>query len=307
VTTARLTFPLVPRGRVIGLSFGTLRSLHRGAGTDIAGTRPYIPGDDMDAIDWGASARLSTARGTDEFIVRERFAEEAPKVMIICDRRPEMAHFAPPLPWLDKRGAMHAAIELILASSGAAAGYVGYLDFADGAAHWRPPKGERKLIEIRDERLMSPEYGGPVDWLERSFAHLAEYPRAITAGTFLFLLSDFLAPPSEDLWLRAFEHRWDVVPVIIQDPVWEQSFPDVPGIVMPLRDARSGRMAPVRLRRKEAETRRAANEERLDGFLAQLRDLDIDPVLVSSADPADVLASFLEWTDVRRVRRMARS
>ena len=70
----RLTFPLVPRRGVIGISFGTMRSLRRGTGTDIAGSRPYRPGDDMDAIDWAASARLSTARARDEFVVRERFA-----------------------------------------------------------------------------------------------------------------------------------------------------------------------------------------------------------------------------------------
>jgi len=98
VTNARLTFPLVPRRRVIGLSFGTMRSLRRGTGTDVAGSRPYRPGDDMDAIDWAASARISTARGSDEFIVRERFAEESPKVVIVCDRRPEMSYFSPSLP-----------------------------------------------------------------------------------------------------------------------------------------------------------------------------------------------------------------
>ena len=106
---ARLTFPLVPRRRVIGLSFGTMRSLRRGSGTDVAGSRPYRPGDDMDAIDWAASARLSTREGSDEFVVRERFAEEAPRVVIVCDRRPEMAFFAPPLPWLDKPQAMRHA------------------------------------------------------------------------------------------------------------------------------------------------------------------------------------------------------
>ena len=47
----------------------------------------------MDSIDWAASARLSSARGTDEFVVRERFADEAPRVIIVCDRRPEMAAF----------------------------------------------------------------------------------------------------------------------------------------------------------------------------------------------------------------------
>ena len=307
MTTARLTFPLVSRGRIVGLSFGTLKSMHRGAGTDIAGSRPYHPGDDMDAIDWGASARLSTAKGSDEFLVRERFAEEAPRVMIVCDRRPEMAHFVPPLPWLDKPGAMRQAIELILASAGASGGYVGYLDFADGDPHWRPPKGERKLLELQDERLMSSEFDGPPDWLERSFVHLAGHPRAITAGTFVFVLSDFLLPPSKEVWLRALEHRWDVVPVVIQDPTWEQSFPEVSGIVVPLRDPRTGRISPVRLRAKEVTERKAANEERLVALLEMLRALDLDPVLLSSGEIPEILASFLSWTELRRVRRILRA
>ena len=67
MANARPTFTFVPRRRVIGLSFGTMRSLHRGAGTDIAGSRPYRRGDAMDVIDWAASARLSTARNADEF------------------------------------------------------------------------------------------------------------------------------------------------------------------------------------------------------------------------------------------------
>src|SRR5918997_5528759 len=99
-----------------------MRSLRRGSGSDIAGSRPYRPGDDMDEIDWAASARLSTARGQDEFIVRERFAEEAPKIVIVSDRRPQMAHYAPPLPWLDKPRAMRTTVELLLASAGAAGG-----------------------------------------------------------------------------------------------------------------------------------------------------------------------------------------
>jgi uncharacterized protein (DUF58 family) len=307
VPAARLSFPLVPRGRVVGLSFGALRSFHRGAGTDVAGSRPYVPGDDMDAIDWPASARLSTARGADEFLVRERLAEEAPRVMIVCDRRPEMSFFAPPLPWLDKPRAMRVAVELILASAGAAGGYVGYLDFADGEAHWRPPKGERKLIELRDQRLQSSEFGGPADWLERSVAHLAEYPRAITAGTFVFVLSDFLAPYPTDVWLGAVERRWDVVPVVIQDPTWEQSFPDVGGIVVPFRDPRTGRRAGARLRAKDATARRMENEERRRALLATFASVDLDPVLVSSDDPADVLGAFLAWAERRRARRALRS
>src|SRR6516164_1745036 len=93
---AAATFPLVPRRRVIGLAFGGMRSARRGLGSDVAGSRPYHPGDDIDTIDWNASARLSAARGTDEFIVREDFADESPRVVVVCDRRPELAVGAPP-------------------------------------------------------------------------------------------------------------------------------------------------------------------------------------------------------------------
>ena len=304
MANARPTFTFVPRRRVIGLSFGMMRSLHRGAGTDIAGSRPYRRSDSMDVIDWAASARLSTARDADEFLVRERFAEEAPKIILVCDRRPSMAHFGPPLPWLDKPAAMRAVVELVLASAGASGGYVGYLDFADGDAHWRQPKGERKLLEIRDQRLESSEFGSPADWLDRSIAYLAERRRAASAGTFVFVLSDFIPAPHEDLWLTASEHRWDVVPVVIQDPTWEQSFPDVSGIIVSLRDATSGRVAEVRLRAQEAARRRAANEARTRGLLELFGSLDIDPILVSSSDPAEVLAPFLVWADLRRSRRI---
>ena len=48
------TFPLIPRRRVLGLPFGGLHSLRRGLGSDVAGSRPYQPGDDIDKIDWYA-------------------------------------------------------------------------------------------------------------------------------------------------------------------------------------------------------------------------------------------------------------
>ena len=300
----RLTFPLVPRRRVHGVSFGTMRSLRRGSGTDIAGSRPYYPGDNMDAIDWAASARLSTARGQDEFVVRERFAEEAPKILIVCYRRPQMAHFAAPLPWLDKPEAMRHTVELVLASAGAAGGFVGYLDYADGEPHWRQPKGERKLIELKDERLWSLEYGGPADWLERSFAHLADHRRAVSPGTFVFVISDFVPAVPESVWLTAMANRWDLVPIVIQDPMWEQSFPDVSRIVVSLRDPGTGRVTPVRLRKDEARRRKEANEERVAELLRAFHYLDVDPVLISSSDRAEILTAFLEWTDLRRTRRV---
>ncbi len=261
----------------------------------------------MDVIDWAASARLSTARGSDEFVVRERFAEEAPRVVVICDRRPAMSYFGAPLPWLDKPLAMRNLFELILASAAAAGGFVGYLDQADGETFWRPPQLERRLLKLRNERLESPDFAAPADWLEQSFDHLVEHRRSVTAGTFLFVLSDFVPAPSNNVWFTAIENRWDIVPVVIQDPTWEQGFPDVHGISVPLRDAESGRTIHVRLKRDEIEVRRAANEERVANLLTQFQELDLDPIVVSASEPTEILTSFLGWAELRRVRRVVQA
>src|SRR3954469_8879569 len=121
-------FPLVPRRRVIGLAFGGVRSARRGVGSDVASTREYQPGDDVAWMDWAASARLSAARGSDEFIVRERFADEAPRVVVLVDRRPPMALPGATLRRLDKPRAIATAVELIGLSAVAARSLTGYLD-----------------------------------------------------------------------------------------------------------------------------------------------------------------------------------
>jgi uncharacterized protein (DUF58 family) len=71
---AEPSFPLLSRRRGTGLIGGTRRSVHRGGGFEIVSSRPYRRGDNVRAIDWKASARMSSARLSDEFIVREHFA-----------------------------------------------------------------------------------------------------------------------------------------------------------------------------------------------------------------------------------------
>jgi hypothetical protein len=58
------------------------------------------------------------------------------------------------------------------------------------------------------------------------------------------------------------------------------------------------------LRKGEASARRAANEARLHELAETFRLLDIDPIVIASSDPAEILASFLVWTDLRRTRRV---
>jgi uncharacterized protein (DUF58 family) len=302
VAGAAGTFPLVPRRRLIGLAFGGVRSARRGLGDDIAGSRPYYPGDDVDLIDWNASARLSSARGSDEFVVRQTFADEAPRVVVFCDRRPQMSIFSPPLPWLDKAAAMRAVCDLICDSAVSERGFVGYLDFGDGEPFWRSPKSERELWEVA-ERLESPTFAAAGDTLQAGLDHLAEHRVALPPGTFVFVVSDFLGADADAGFERALGFRWDVVPVVVQDPVWEQSFPDVGGLVVPYADPSSGRVSLVRLSAPEAHEQRRRHEERLAAVVDGFRSRDLEPVVVSSADRDEILEAVLEWSDARLYHR----
>ena len=306
----RRVFPLVPRPRLVGLPFGQHRSARRGAGTDVVGGRPYTPGDPVSTIDWYASARLSAALGRDEFVVRTHQADEAPRVVLVCDRRPAMGVYGAPFPWLSKPAALHAATQAIVASAVAARGDVGSLDHAgggpEGDAYWLPPggRGDRWLIE----RRQAPDTGfdAPGDTIARALAYLGRMHSALPSGTFLFVLSDFLAPPPVAAWLETGARRWDVVPVVIQDPVWEQSFPDVGTVVLPIADPAGGGTRLVRLTAGEARARREENEARLAGLLGELDSLGFDPLVIGSERPEEIDEAFLRWADLREAGRWRR-
>jgi uncharacterized protein (DUF58 family) len=293
------TFPLIPRRRVLGLPFGALHSARRGLGSDVAGSRPYQPGDDIDRIDWYASARLSLARGSDEFVVREHFAEEAPRVVSLVDRRPSMSIFPEGWPWLQKPEAIRGAVRLISDSAIAARGLLGYLDEAEGDPFWHPPRSQHLLGDADLER----PFEAPVDTLTRGLHHLVAQRRDLPGGTFVFVISDFLERPSRDDWLLALERRFEIVPVIVQDPIWEQSFPDVSGAAVPFADAGTGRVTLAALREHEAAERREENETRFRELVREFHGLAMDPVVVSSHEHRDVVFSFLSWADQRLLTR----
>ena len=287
-------FPLVPRRRLIGLPFGEMRSARRGLGSDVASTRPYQAGDDMSKIDWAASARLSSAKASDEFVVREHFADESPRVVAAADRRPQMALGPPPRRRLSKARALRNALKLIGDSAIAARSLLGYLDHGAVEACWRPP-AEHQL-----EPLDSPRpFSAPPDALSRALDHLGGQRRDLPTGTFLFALSDFLAPPGQREWMRALEHGWDVVPVVIQDPVWERSFPDVAGLVVAVADPDTGAVRHVRLTRREAAGRRETHEARWARLLGDFRSLGLEPVVLPSGDPGEIASAFRRWADER--------
>jgi hypothetical protein len=251
--------PLVPRRRIAGLPFGDSRSVRRGGIYDPIGSRPYRPGDDPRRIDRHASARLSSVSDRDELVVREHHAEEQLSVALAVDPSPTMALHPPDLPWLHKPAAVAEVNRIVTAS-------------AQRTRSWF----------VRLESLVPDEP-----------------PGRLGAGSIVFWVSDFLGFPADETWERLLARDWDVVPIVLQDPTWEQSFPDVSGVCLPLADAR-GTLRPALLSRREALRKREENEARFASIVERLEELGLEPVLLGTSDPNTVLEELLAWAGARR-------
>jgi len=277
-----------------------MHGARRGTGSDIAASRPYRTGDNPDRIDWGASARLSSARNTDEFVVREYFADEAPRAIVAVDSRAEMGLCPPWIPWLRKREASRAAAELVEDSVAEARGFVGRLEFGarDHVVGWSPPAGARGVGALVDHVLPDPASTAGAGTVAGALEFLAYHRRSVPAASFVFVVSDFLIAPTLETWERALDRGWDIVPVIVQDPIWEQSFPDVDGIGLPLMDDR-GRLRTVRLRRGESQSWRLRHENRFTSLVSGMRSLGIEPVIVSAGETSPIFDAFVTWSAER--------
>jgi uncharacterized protein (DUF58 family) len=277
------TIALLPRRRVHGTPLGDMRSGRRGDGAELVGLRDYRRGDDLRRLDHRASARASRARGEDVLFVREFYAEEAARVVVALDGSRSMQLFPASLPWLDKREAVRQIVKLVVDSAFEARAPVACLAGAD----WWPPARRPKADEWQRETGAPP-----------ALEELARKPR-LGKGTFVFVVSDFLEPPSNDDWWRLLARGWDPVPVVVQDPVWEQSFPDVAGVPFPVAEADGSRPRLVRIRRREARALRSAHEARFRTTLERLRSLTLEPICIGAADAASVHLAFQRWAGAR--------
>lgn len=301
---ARRTFPLLPRPRAAGIAYGTLTSRRRGQGAEVAGSRRYVPGDRIAWIDWYASARESQIRDDDIFIVRQFYAEMAPRVILLVDRQPSLGLYPPDLPWLAKPTVVQEATTAIVTAARASRAYMGYLDFApstegaDATPHWIAPHSQGAKAIVK--RVHAP-FAAPPDGLELAMDYLLPLQSDAPAGTFVFVISDYLRPIPESIWSKARARKLDLVPVIVQDPVWEQSFPEIGGLLLPIMDPETGKRTLLRLSRREVKARREANMERLGTLVDRFRRLAFDPVILDTIDPIAIDTAFLGWAGRRRL------
>ena len=285
---------LEPHVRIIGSLFGSSPSRRRGQSDDVVSGRPYQPGDDVRRIDWATSARLSAIRGEDHFVVRESYGEEAPFVCFTVDRSPSMALYPRDYPWLHKPDAVRRIAEVVALSAGHYHCPLAFLD----ADNWRPPSTSAVADELAELLDMS-GYDRAEETIDSLFGRLHTVEHMLPGGSFVVCCSDFLEVPTERTLAMIVDAGWELVPVVVQDPLWEQSYPEVAGeVALPVLDE-AGRFRLLRQSRAEVSERRRAHEARLRRLEELFTGYGFPPIVISETG-TDALGESLRSWNVRR-------
>ena len=305
---------------------GAYLSVFKGTGMEFDEVRPYVPGDDIRAIDWNVTAR------TGEPHVKRFVEERELTVMLLVDVSASQDFGS------GRRSKLEAAVELsaLLAMSAVENGdKVGLLLFHGGADLYIPPrKGGKHALRVVREVLARGETpaaraattrkwltGIPATvrrWFSRlqvataqpdgpsrrstSIAAALEFCRQVLPRkSVMFLVSDFL----DDGYLQVLRHanrKHDVVAALITDPR-EVTMP--PAGLVTLEDAESGQLRLVDTRsptfRADLATRAAGRQ---DALRNSLRASGIDLVVFDAAGSmVDPLLRFFHERERRGARR----
>jgi uncharacterized protein (DUF58 family) len=301
---------------------GAYLSVFKGRGMEFDEVRPYVPGDDVRAIDWNVTAR------TGEPHVKRFVEERELTVMLLVDVSASQDFGS------GRRSKLEAAVELsaLLAMSAVENGdKVGLLLFHGGADLYIPPrKGGKHALRVVREVLARGQgaAAGPAPragvldlpralwrkWRKlvaqttdgnarraTSIAAALEFCRQVLPRrAVLFLVSDFL----DDGYLQVLRHanrKHDVVAALIKDPR-EASMP--PAGLVTLEDAETGKTRLVDTRsaafRDELGKRATAREANLR---EQLRATGMDLVVFDASESmVEPLLRFFRERE-RRLRR----
>lgn len=205
---------------------GSYHSIYKGRGLSFAAVRPYVPGDDVRAIDWKVTAR------TGQPFIKEFVEERELTLMLLIDGSASLFF-----------GTQDRQKREFAAELGAVLAYAashnndkaGLMIFSSELEHYIPPRKGRKHIMrlIRDVLTFQPQHSG-TDLSQV----LRKANRVLTSGAILFIISDFLLLPDSyrrDLYLTGQNH--ETIAVIIRDPLEEQ----IPRVgLMGVRDAETG-------------------------------------------------------------------
>ncbi len=215
ITTSRM---------VTDLFAGQYHSVFKGKGMEFDEVREYMPGDDIQSIDWNVTARTGVPH------IKKFVEERELTVMILLDASTSCRFGSTS----QLKSQLAAELSSVLAFSAIQNNdKVGLIIFTDRVEKFIPPhKGLRHVLRvIREALYFKPEGKGTNISLALEYLNRVTKRRAIT-----FLISDFFDKDFKKR-LAVTNKRHDVIAVTITDPR-EIDMPDV-GLIK-LNDAEAG-------------------------------------------------------------------
>ncbi|MCG3208446.1 MAG: hypothetical protein FOGNACKC_02051 [Anaerolineae bacterium] len=213
--------------RLVNDSFaGDYHAVFKGRGMEFDEVRPYLPGDEVRAIDWNVTARTGLP-------YVKRYVEERELTVVLMVDASGSGDFGSQQQFKRELAAELAAVLAFSATTNK--DKVGLLIFTDKIELYIPPRKGRKhvLRLIRD--LLAFEPGGHGTNLRLA---LDSINQILKRRSIIFLISDFLANPDsyrQQLYITNRKH--DVIAVDLSDPL-ESSMANVG--LLALEDAESG-------------------------------------------------------------------
>jgi len=228
---ARLEWRVIRR--LDGRLMGGYRTAHRGAGTDLAGLRDYIEGDDARHIDWNVTARLNEPQ------LRVFTEDRELTVWLVLDRSASMAVGVP------GRGKDDVLSELALVLArlfGRGGNRVGALLYDTGTVRTIPPgTGRRHALRISAELARTsagrPRPGKNDQATTDLAAMLDAVAKLAQRRSLIVVVSDFIGEGDWGRSLLRLAPRHEVVALRITDTA-DDELPDV-GLVV-IEDAETG-------------------------------------------------------------------
>ncbi len=273
--------------RVDSLLAGDYRSSFLGDGTELAQVRPYVPGDDVRAIEWNVTARTAVPH------VRVNLAERVLVTWLVLDTSPSMQFGTADRRKADVAEGVAIAVGHVASRRG---NRLGTITFGDGRPRALPPRQGRAgligllgVLRAEGEDGARPERVGATSLGEAaSRTGALAWQRALVV-----IVSDFRGPPDWRAPLLELAGRHDVLAVEIRDPR-EQELPNAGDLW--LVDPETGRLLRVDTRSANLRARfaEAAAAER-SGLARTLAAIGVGhTVLSTEGDWLRPLAAFLK-------------
>jgi uncharacterized protein (DUF58 family) len=267
--------PLFSRLKLRNVTPGEAESIYAGEGIEYSSTKPYEPGDDLRDLDLQALAQTG-----DEDII-ERIVDRQRRVYLWVDVSGSMQRFPQMFFW-NKPDIRDAAVGLLAFSAQNAYSPIGLGAFGSKIKFFVARFGESYCQEIVDWFLTHADQGdhGPAD-LTRALAGLSE---RIPAQSLVLFISDFQHVFFESDFaglLQTVTRTFDIVPVVIRDPLESGTAPPLP-VTLSVRDDETARRVEIDLTPRRFADLQARSAQHLEHLTQEFHRVGIEPVVLDS-------------------------